>query len=812
MNIQPRLQPYLIASIACLALVGFATQELVRERERSVQEQRNNTANLARLLEENARQGLRRVQSLLDDGVRRIELAGAGPGPGPAASEAARPASPQAMQAMQAMQAVLADLQALLPSDGFVRGFVWLDAAGETRLTTLVPAARLTGSLADRDWFKRLRQEPSADTAYGQLEGPVTLGWRLPVARRLQAADGSFAGALVALVDPATLQPVLDAIDTGRNGFVTLFLADGWMVATAPRNEALYARNWLDTPMFKQHLPSSPVGTVQQVVVRDKTERVYSYRALKEYPLVVAVGVSMTDALADWRARAVWDAVLLAVVSSALLAGAVAMSRALARREAAEAALAETAQRTADIVDHAADGILTLRANGLIASANRAGAAMFGQAAAALVGRHVSDLVPGFTPPSAADAVAWPLDDRRIESTGRRQDGSEFPIDIAVTQATSKATSQATRQATHQGQPLRVALIRDITDSKKAQAAVVRALERAEQSERFLRAITDNLPLRVAYVDPALRYVFVNRAHCLRYGLAREAVLGRTRHELRGKAPSSRLMNFMAQALAGHEQRFQIDEMQDGEARTFETTLVPDTNAQGQVLGFYAASSDVTDQLVQQRRIELALAERETLLREVYHRVKNNLQVIQSLLSLQRRALPEGPGGEARAALDQSIRRVHAMALVHEKLYQSGTLSVVSLHDYTRDLLRHLGETGGTGERAITLHAEIDDVEAELETAVPYGLLLAELVGNALKHGFPGARGGQVCVSLRREEGHITLRVTDDGIGLPAGFDITQSRSMGLQLASSLAVQLGGHLQARNEVGAVFTAQLTRLG
>ena len=799
MNIQPRLQPYLIASIACLALLCFAAQDLYRERERSVQEQHSNTANLARLVEENTRQALRRVQALLDDGVRSIQLAGAAPRL--VDSEAARQASLQALQL---------ELQALLPNDGLVRGLVWLDAKGETRLTTLVTAARLPGLLADRDWFTRLRQQPALETAYGRLEGPSPLGWRLPVARRLLAADGGFAGTLVALVDPATLQPVLDAIDTGRNGFVTLFLTDGWMLATAPSNDALYARNWLDTPMFKQHLPASPVGTVQQVVVRDKTERVYSYRSLGEYPLVVSVGVSMTDALADWRARAVWDAVLLAVVSSALLAGAVAMSRVHARREVAEAALAESARRTAAIVDHAADGILTLGADGLIESANRAGVAMFGHESATIVGRHVSELVPGFGPPSAADAVAWPLNDLRTESTGRRQDGSEFAIDIAVTEA-------------RQGQPLRVAMIRDITDSKKAQAAVAHALAQAEQSERFLRAITDNLPLRVAYVDRALRYVFVNRAHCERYGLEREAVVGRTRQELRGKAPSNRLMNFMALALAGHEQRFQIDEVQDGSARTFETVLVPDINAQGQVLGFYVASTDATEPLAQQRRIEVALAERETLLREVYHRVKNNLQVIQSLLSLQRRALPEG---EARAALDQSIRRVHAMALVHEKLYQVGTLSALSLHDYTHELLRHLGETGGAGERGITLRADIDSVEADLETAVPYGLLVAELVGNALKHAFPGQRGGEVCISLLRgngeegekgekgdkgDKGSVTLCVADDGVGLPAGFDITQCQSMGLQLARSLATQLGGSLQARNEAGAVFTVPLTRL-
>ena len=782
MHIPARLQPYLIASIACLALVAFAGYDLYRARARSVQEARDNTMNLARLLEETARQSLRRVEFRLDEAVRQIPVADAGPG------------------SATADVAVRQALQALLPRDGLVRGFVWLGAGGQTRLTTLAPAARWPGELAARDWFARLRLQPSPETAYGRLEGPSTLGWRLPVARRLVAADGSFAGALVAVVDPAALQAVLDAVDTDRNGVVTLFLRDGWMVATAPRNDAFFARNWLDVLLFKVHLPAAPAGTVQQVQARDQTERVYSYRALGEYPLVVTVGVSMSDVLAEWRASVVFDSVLLSVLSAVLLAGAMAMSRAHARREAAEAALADAALRTAAIVDHAADGILTLDADGLIESANRAGAAMFGYEAQALVGQRASQLVPGVRPPSALQAAAWPVGTEhieRIESSGRRQDGTEFPIDIAVT------------EATRGGHPLRVALIRDITDSKRALAAVALARDKAEQSERFLRAITDNLPLRIAYLDRELRYRFVNRAHCLRYGLDRDALLGRTREELTGSEVPPALRSFIDQPLAGHEQRFQIDEIQNGETRTIESVLVPDIDAQGRVLGFYAASTDVTERLAQQRRIELALEERETLLREVYHRVKNNLQVVQSLLRLQRRALPEGA---ARTALDQSIQRVHAMALVHEKLYQSGTLSAVSLQAYTADLLRHLGDIAGAQARGIRLHAEIDAVDAVLETAVPYGLLVAELVSNCFKHAFPAGRGGEIRVSLQRGAGGVCLRVADDGVGLPPGFDVADGRSMGLQLASSLATQLGGTLRASHEGGAVFVAQLTRIG
>jgi PAS domain S-box-containing protein len=772
MKIPARLQPFLFAAAACLALGAFAGYDLLRERSRSVEQARANTANLARLLEEHTRQSLRRVEGLLTDAEARIDDLLATGKPEPRLLEP--------------------PLKALLPGDGLISAMVWLSederALASTGGADVAPAAIAADTL--HDWHTRWRTAPSAKLVIGRAWRGKSGGWQLPVGHAVLARDGRPAGALVAVLEMKTLQPVFDAVDTGKNGFVTLFSQDAWMLATAPRNDALFARNWGDSPMFREHLPRARINTVQQVVVRDGTERIYSYRALEDYPMVVSTGISMTDALADWRARARWDLGLLALVTAASLWGATLMARSTARRQQAESVSAEAARHTQAVIDNAADGILTFGPDGVLRSVNPAGAAMFGYEAAALVGHNVAALLPEL------DRAAR----SRSESVGRRQDGTLFPAEVAPT------------EVLRGGQPLHIVLVRDITERRRAQAAVADARDSAERSERFLRAITDNLPLRIAYVDTQLRYRFANQAHVLRFGQPREAIIGRTRQEITGQPVEPELMERLQRALQGQQQRFEVQEERAGRSWVIETQLVPDVAPDGRTIGFYSASSDVTERHEQQRRIERALAERETLLREVYHRVKNNLQVVQSLLNLQRRGLP---AGAARTALDDSVQRVHAMALVHEKLYQTGRLDAVALPGYTTELLRHLGETAGAARRQITLQAQVQDIEATLELAVPFGLLVTELVGNSLKHAFPEnpaqGRGGHVQVRLRREGAAALLTVQDDGIGLPEGFEINGAAGMGLQLAAGLASQLGGRLQARHEGGAVFEALLTRM-
>lgn len=618
---RPRLYPYLIAAGASLVLVASAGYDLYRERAQAIQTARDQTASLARLLEENIHQLLRRAAVELDELAQRSPTA-----PG------------------------------VLPSDRFFL------AAG--------PVTSDEGP--DQEWISRLLQAQPGVLQVDRLRRDAAGRWGLSLGKRYAPADSARPLAWQAQLDLQPLQRLLDSADTRNNGFATLFTLEGWLLATAPKNEALYERNWGDTPMFKQHLPNSPQGTVQQVVVRDGTERLYSYRRIGDHPLVISAGISLTDALAAWRQRVLWHSLLLALVSAAFFAWAFSMSRSMRRRE-------------------------------------------------------------------------------------------------------------------------------------QAQQAMLDARNDAQHSEIFLRTVTDNLPLRIAYLDSARRYRFVNQAMCQHVGMPREAILGRSDTELNGAPPSLALQQAIDAALQGQAQDLEIEESNGAGRRAMATLLVPERDGAGRVAGVYVASLDITERFEQRQRLDAALRERETLLREVYHRVKNNLQVIQSLLRLQRRSVADRA---AQEALDESASRVRAMALVHEKLYQSGSLDAVSLQTYTSELLQSLGESNGASDRGVQLRADVVPFEASIEAAIPYGLLVNELVGNSLKHGFAAGSSGIVQLTVERSGQGLRLTVRDDGKGFPDGFQLAHSASMGLQLACSLAAQLGGELSARSDRGAVFVTEM----
>ncbi|MET0344045.1 MAG: CHASE domain-containing protein [Polyangiales bacterium] len=205
----------------------------------------------------------------------------------------------------------------------------------------------------------------------------------------------------------------------------------------------------------------------------------------------------------------------------------------------------------------------------------------------------------------------------------------------------------------------------------------------------------------------------------------------------------------------------------------------------------------ISERRDREQEAQAALREKETLLKEVYHRVKNNLQVVSSLFNLQLRSLPDGPG---RASLLEGAARVRAMALVHEKLYQSADLSSIQLGGYIKDLCDQLATAAAASTRGIRLVIEVEHVEAGPELAVPLGLLLNELVSNSFKHGFPDGRTGTLRVSLTRaDDGLCWLAVGDDGVGFAEGATEPSSRSLGLRLVRTLSRQLHGDLTLDND-------------
>ena len=202
-------------------------------------------------------------------------------------------------------------------------------------------------------------------------------------------------------------------------------------------------------------------------------------------------------------------------------------------------------------------------------------------------------------------------------------------------------------------------------------------------------------------------------------------------------------------------------------------------------------------------RLKASLGEKAVLLQEVHHRVKNNLQVISSLINLQADTLNEPA---LRASLAQACDRVRTMALVHEKLYQSGDLACLNFADYAASLLHYLWRAHGAAAASVRLTLATEATDLPVDTAVPCGLILNELATNALKYAFAGRDDGEVTVGLSCDAttSRVCLRISDNGVGLPAGFDWRASSSLGLRLVQMLTQQIDGTVEVGPGPGTEF--------
>ena len=189
-------------------------------------------------------------------------------------------------------------------------------------------------------------------------------------------------------------------------------------------------------------------------------------------------------------------------------------------------------------------------------------------------------------------------------------------------------------------------------------------------------------------------------------------------------------------------------------------------------------------------------------MQEVYHRVKNNLQIVSSLLNQQASALSDE---HVRKVLFDMHNRVRSMALIHQGLYQSEDLAHIGFADYIRDLATSLFHSYEGIEEKIALRLEIGEIALGLETAIPCGLILNELVTNAFKYAFPDGKTGEVLIDLRDGPGAAcVLKVRDNGIGLPPNVDFDNPTTLGLRLVQDLTYQLGGRIEINREGGTEF--------
>ena len=406
------------------------------------------------------------------------------------------------------------------------------------------------------------------------------------------------------------------------------------------------------------------------------------------------------------------------------------------------------------------------------------------------------------------------------------------PEDIAL-EKPARALELAARDGSHESEGWRVrkdgsmfwatsliTVLRDETDRLVGFGEVTRDLTDRLRANEQLRLTMDAAPTGMLTVNSQGEIVMVNAQVERLFGYAREELLGQSvetlvPQRLRNNHPDFRAHFFLTpqvRPMGAGRDLFGI--RKDGSEVAVEIALNPLNMREGQFV--LCSITDITERKRAERLREdltarlqnanrdltASLKEREVLLQEVHHRVKNNLQVISSLVNMQARKLPPGV---AQAAFSDCQTRIQTIALIHEKLYQSKDYSCVPFSEYARTLVRYVFDATGTALDRVELELAIDDVALSVDRAIPCGLLVNELVTNALKHGFVGNRRGVVRVELTVEsDGMLRLSVRDSGMGFPPNFDIRGSVSLGLQLVCSLAEQLGAELRAENDDGAAI--------
>jgi PAS domain S-box-containing protein len=430
------------------------------------------------------------------------------------------------------------------------------------------------------------------------------------------------------------------------------------------------------------------------------------------------------------------------------------------------------------VVEAAPNAMIVVGPDGLIRLVNAQAERLFGYPRAEMLGHPMEMLVPDRFRQShrhQRDAFSVAPATRALDAgrnlTGLRKDGREIPVEIGLN-------------------PI------DTADGPCVLASLIDLTERRKTEDRF-QLVVEAAPNAMIMVCADGLMTLVNTQAEQLFGYSRAELLGRpiemlvparfrTGHSAhRGGYQAEPL----ARAMAADRELSAL--RRDGSEVPVEVGLNPIDAADGPCV--LASIIDITERRSTMAQLRQALAEKTTLLKEVHHRVKNNLQVIGSLLSMQIECVA---GDSSLRALQDAHSRVFAMSLIHEQIYQSDTLTDLDFGEYVERLSERLFSAYCVDESRVRLELSVEPILLAMHRAIPCGLILNELISNSLKHAFRDGRDGVIRIALHTtENGRVELAVADNGAGLPANFRLEERQSLGLQVVRTLINQLRASLQ-----------------
>lgn len=462
-----------------------------------------------------------------------------------------------------------------------------------------------------------------------------------------------------------------------------------------------------------------------------------------------------------------------------------------------EEALKKSEEKYRSLFEFSPDYILLMDAEGVIREINKAAESFLGCSRFDLIGEP-------FRKVTSTIKVNNPDYKDLFRAATKGKDVKPFEIEVQKNGDTSYVDIRLV-PLKKEGSIFAIQIIgRDITVRKDAEKKLVRSKEELADLNSYLETIINSSPFAIFDLNPDGEVKSV-------WNPAAERIYGWNRKEVMGKvlpsAPSDELEGrevINKRVLSGEV----INEIElrgvrkDGSLIDILMGAAPLYSSQGNIEGVMSASVDITAMVEAEKQIKASLKEKEVLLREVHHRVKNNLQIISSLMSLQSRYVKDKT---ALKMFRESKNRVRAMSLIHEQLYQSPDLNQISFGDYIERIAQQLFRFYEADVKGVELEVNVDELFLNLDTSIPLGLIVNELVSNSLKHAFPDDRAGKVSIRLQTQDKNNILTVADDGIGLPSDFDISNNTdSLGLHIVQTLTLQLRGTLDIKKSPGAEF--------
>jgi len=350
------------------------------------------------------------------------------------------------------------------------------------------------------------------------------------------------------------------------------------------------------------------------------------------------------------------------------------------------------------------------------------------------------------------------------------------------------------------GQALGVeGVLRDITERKRAEEAL-------RESEEKYRTMVEH-SLQGIFIIQDFKIVYANEALARITGFRLDELLSLSPQEVQGlvhQEDQDLVWGRMADRLAGKDvpPRYEFKAVRKDSSTIYLEMVVGRIDFQGKS-AIQGAVIDITDRKLADERIKASLEEKEVMLREIHHRVKNNMQIILSLLRIQGRAVEDET---TQGIFQQSQNRIRSMALIHETLYKSEDLAKIDFAEYINRMTTHLLSVYRESVGDIKVEQSTKGVFLDINRAIPCGLIVSELVSNCLRHAFPGKKDGRITIRMKAQKnGSYLLVIGDNGLGLPGGLDFRKTETLGLQLVMDLVKQIEGSIELEKAPGTQFS-------